>query len=180
MKSIPSWLLILCIVIGQLSSPTQGADMKWDKSVKFSNDAWHFKLLNVPSRGKRSLIIKLYQEVNGTNFVHLPLNPEEYKNPPKKRDHQYVIPHDYFKPGPKIVQAKVFYPDSHISDSNTVNLEKLLEDNGAIVGGTVGGVCFVILVVLGAMCQKRRRRRVRHQQPAAVVVPQTAPQVMYV
>lgn len=73
-----------------------------------------FQTIEVPARDQRSYQVKLYQKVNGTNFVHLPTVPETYNDPSKQQDIPFEINDDYFKPGPKIMKAKVFYPDSHV------------------------------------------------------------------
>lgn len=167
MKSIPLLLLVVCIVIGQLSLTTEGADLHWENSVSIVNGHWQFQLLDVPCRNQRKYQSKLYQELPGGELFEI--DTTTYRNVPWKQNILFTIPDSYFAHGPKIVKAKVIYPNGDVLESDTFNLDLLFQTVGWIVGCVVGGVCLIVVVVGCILCHKRRRRRVPFQQPVAVM-----------
>ena len=174
MKSIPSWLLVFCIVIGQLLLTTEGADLQWENSVSIINGNWQFKLLNVPSRGFTRWDVTLYQQLPGGNLDEIKTWKSEdvyviSKQVPTKMDIPFLIGGSAFKGDTKIVKATVRYPDGEALESTTFDINQFVGMVVLIVGLVIGGVCLIAVVVGCILCNKRRRRRVPFQQPAAVV-----------
>lgn len=191
MKLIPQWLLVVCIVIGSLVAPTEGANLEWDDSVEVDDGKWKFKLLNVPSRGHPWWGARLSQLLPNGDWEEIESSYKDsvkmFGSPvPKTVNIPFAIKEGKFKGDNKIVKAEVAYSDGEVLESDSVDLDALLEDIIAeTVGGVVGGLVFLILVIGCILCVRRRRRLVLiqqpvMQQPVAVVVPQTVPQVMYV
>ena len=165
--------------------------MEWDDSIEVDGGKWKFKLLNVPSRGHPYWGAKLSQLLPSGDWEEIKSSYKDstklFGSPvPKTVNIPFAIKEGKFKGDNKIVKAEVVYPDGETLESDSVDLDALLEDTIAeTVGGVVGGLVFLILVI-GCICCIRRRRRLVLiqqpvlQQPVAVVVPQTVPQVMYV
>lgn len=193
MKLIPWWLLAAYIVIGSLISPTNGANLEWAESGYQSDDGWwSFTLLNVPSRDHSRYNVTMYQLLPSGDWEEIRSDTENCiaENTvgslvPTTMDIPFWMSERDFKHHTKIVKVLVKYPDGEVLESNTVDLEQLhaINDNvliAEIVGAIVGGVCFIAVVVGCILCKRKRQRLVPYQQPVAVAVPQTTPQVLYV
>ena len=186
MKFNHSWLLVACIVIGQMILATEGADLQWANSIGYEDGFWHFKLLDVPSKDQPHWHVTLCQQLPNGHWRDLFKRRSDkvpgYSSPlASKLDVPYAID---FNNGPKIVKAKVVYP----SGSGIPDLESEILDLGSysmkivVVVCVVGGVCLVVLVAGCVLCKRRRRRRVPFQQPVAAIgqgqVYQTQPQAV--
>ena len=109
-----SWLLVICMILGRLTAPTEGSELEWDTSVEVRGGYWIFHLLNISSRGHESCWITLYQQLEGEKSVQMDAQTVKTKQelPEWMRDMRYHFRTTTFQGDSKIVKATVMYPDN--------------------------------------------------------------------
>ena len=182
MKCNHSWLLVACILIGQMLLPTQGSKLQWANSIGVTDGEWHFTLLDVPSNGHTRWDVTLYHKEPSGQFVPVKTgSSEEILEGKPMREKVDVLFKVNFNGASKIVKAKVVYPNADELESEIFDLDNYVMTIVVVVC-VVGGVCLIAAVVGCVLCKRRRRRRVPFQQPVAAIgqgqVYQTQPQVV--
>ena len=171
-----SWLLVICIIIGRLTTSTQGADLKWYKSSAchktekgYEGHQWALKLLDVPSRDQASYEVTLYEQKEDGTLVEIDNTLKKFENPPKEdsiwipinvSQFQAKSPSGSVETKGKVV-AKVVYPDGVKFKSETLDLAEVEANDtkaayilGGILGGIFGGIV-LLLLVLYCCCHKQ-------------------------
>ena len=118
-KSMDSWLLVICMVVGRLTAPTEGALLKW---VKLNDGS--LQLQNIPTRGQAEYTVKLYQHFEEREKS---LFMESFTSSDDENDATFGIKQDdarlEWEGDSKIVRATVSYPDGgFLVRSKAVNL----------------------------------------------------------
>ena len=120
-KRIHSWLLIICIILGQLTAQTDGSELEWDTSVNVQADRWYFRLFGLSSRDQKSYWVTLYQQLEGGKSVEM--YRFRVKDTVKTRkDLSYRFHSADFQGETKIVSAKVMYPDNVVLKTKNFDL----------------------------------------------------------
>ena len=152
-----SWTLLISIIIGSLTTRTEGAALCLSAVFRNSEDLWVFRLHKVPRRQQDSYDVTVYEQLEGGNLEEI--YSETCKYPPREENIPFEIEDCKFQGNSKVVVAKVVYPDGVTLESNTVDLRSLEYQSAVsnVVGWVLGGIfipvaIFCLCLVLFADC----------------------------
>ena len=117
------WLLAICVIVGPLNVPIEGAGLEWvDSFVRDEHNNQVIRVM-VPKTNQGQITATLYQQLTGGTLSPMH-GAENLKMRPDWGHVQWPILGLKFQGDSKMVKAKIEYPDGVIMKSKTFDLKK--------------------------------------------------------